>query len=311
MNTMTRKVCVVCGKDVSQTKRTKDQQGRYYCNPCWATRVSRHQLQTAQSSGIDIERRVPNLNRERVEGQGRSTPPPKPPSTPSHVSSATVAHPRGTPIWQRLLRLATVAVVTIVAVTAVVYFTWLRPQKQQMDQTLAAAVVQSERTEAMSRELTQRQIEEVQEKLVHVTEEAAVQPPQPPAGPSAAEEAAKRKLAAYVGACTPFVREIKALRFRVGQGASYDDFSEKLREVGDAYAQIDDPPDNVDAAAFAAAAASTMEHYRKAESRWAFALRNNLFLAEKYAIREMFESADSQVGLLASTFDLMQTRVSE
>lgn len=36
MPTGIQKVCCVCGKDVSQTKRTKDTKGNYYCNPCWA-----------------------------------------------------------------------------------------------------------------------------------------------------------------------------------------------------------------------------------------------------------------------------------
>jgi len=29
------KICCVCGKDVSQEKRTKDPQNHYYCQPCW------------------------------------------------------------------------------------------------------------------------------------------------------------------------------------------------------------------------------------------------------------------------------------
>ena len=33
-----RKICVVCKTDVSQMKRVKDDQGRYYCHPCWGKR---------------------------------------------------------------------------------------------------------------------------------------------------------------------------------------------------------------------------------------------------------------------------------
>ncbi|MDB5357041.1 MAG: hypothetical protein JWN24_3494 [Phycisphaerales bacterium] len=33
------KVCVTCGIDVSQRKRTKDAEGNYYCEPCWAARA--------------------------------------------------------------------------------------------------------------------------------------------------------------------------------------------------------------------------------------------------------------------------------
>lgn len=31
----TEKICHVCGQDVSRQKRTKDLQGRYYCQPCY------------------------------------------------------------------------------------------------------------------------------------------------------------------------------------------------------------------------------------------------------------------------------------
>ena len=33
-----RKICTVCKTDVSQTKRVKDDAGKYYCHPCWAKR---------------------------------------------------------------------------------------------------------------------------------------------------------------------------------------------------------------------------------------------------------------------------------
>ena len=33
---MVAKVCTGYGQDVSNQKRVKDQQGRYYCHPCWA-----------------------------------------------------------------------------------------------------------------------------------------------------------------------------------------------------------------------------------------------------------------------------------
>jgi len=35
-----QKVCVICGEDVANRPRTKDQQGRYYCNPCWDAKTS-------------------------------------------------------------------------------------------------------------------------------------------------------------------------------------------------------------------------------------------------------------------------------
>lgn len=34
-----RKVCCVCGTDVSGRKRTKDARGRYFCEACWAEQV--------------------------------------------------------------------------------------------------------------------------------------------------------------------------------------------------------------------------------------------------------------------------------
>lgn len=35
------KVCTMCGQDVSNVKRVKDQQNRYYCHPCWAARATK------------------------------------------------------------------------------------------------------------------------------------------------------------------------------------------------------------------------------------------------------------------------------
>jgi hypothetical protein len=35
------KVCVMCGQDVAGRPRTKDQAGRYYCNPCWSSAISK------------------------------------------------------------------------------------------------------------------------------------------------------------------------------------------------------------------------------------------------------------------------------
>src|SRR4051812_15152496 len=40
MTQMVAKICCVCGKDVSQVKRTKDVHANYYCNPCYAAKVS-------------------------------------------------------------------------------------------------------------------------------------------------------------------------------------------------------------------------------------------------------------------------------
>ena len=34
-----QKACSVCGIVVSHQRRTKDAQGRYYCQPCWSTKV--------------------------------------------------------------------------------------------------------------------------------------------------------------------------------------------------------------------------------------------------------------------------------
>lgn len=41
-----QKLCVICGDDVAGKPRTKDKQGRYYCNPCWNSQhnnESRHE----------------------------------------------------------------------------------------------------------------------------------------------------------------------------------------------------------------------------------------------------------------------------
>lgn len=41
------KMCVVCGDDVSQKKRIKDDQGRYFCHPCWNSASSSQGKPTA------------------------------------------------------------------------------------------------------------------------------------------------------------------------------------------------------------------------------------------------------------------------
>jgi hypothetical protein len=38
MAAISAKVCTVCGQDVASQKRVKDQQGRYYCHPCFLKR---------------------------------------------------------------------------------------------------------------------------------------------------------------------------------------------------------------------------------------------------------------------------------
>jgi hypothetical protein len=35
-----RKLCTVCGADISSRKRIKDRHGNYYCEPCWAAALS-------------------------------------------------------------------------------------------------------------------------------------------------------------------------------------------------------------------------------------------------------------------------------
>lgn len=50
-----QKRCKVCGKDVSQVKRTKDTSGNYYCDPCWETRLA-SQPAAARADGAVVGR---------------------------------------------------------------------------------------------------------------------------------------------------------------------------------------------------------------------------------------------------------------
>src|ERR1700729_4261908 len=36
---VSRKICVGCKADISHQPRTKDQQGNYYCAPCWRKKM--------------------------------------------------------------------------------------------------------------------------------------------------------------------------------------------------------------------------------------------------------------------------------
>jgi hypothetical protein len=47
------KVCVTCGTDVSQRKRTKDAEGNYYCEPCWAAKVDAARAGTPAPGSTD------------------------------------------------------------------------------------------------------------------------------------------------------------------------------------------------------------------------------------------------------------------
>ena len=47
------KICTVCGLDVSKQKRTKDAEGNYYCDPCWALKRERQQQVEASSAAPD------------------------------------------------------------------------------------------------------------------------------------------------------------------------------------------------------------------------------------------------------------------
>jgi hypothetical protein len=43
------RVCTGCGADISHARRVKDKVGNYFCEPCWATHVSSHAKDVAQS----------------------------------------------------------------------------------------------------------------------------------------------------------------------------------------------------------------------------------------------------------------------
>jgi TPR repeat protein len=56
-----QKVCKNCGKNVSQTKRVKDDSGRYFCPPCWHE-LGRSALAQAPDGDLDHDNSVPDLS---------------------------------------------------------------------------------------------------------------------------------------------------------------------------------------------------------------------------------------------------------
>jgi hypothetical protein len=45
-----KKVCIACGLSVAGKPRTKDRQGRYFCNPCWTSKLTESPRQSPSST---------------------------------------------------------------------------------------------------------------------------------------------------------------------------------------------------------------------------------------------------------------------
>lgn len=208
---------------------------------------------------------------------------------------------------QRPLQLGAVLLVSIVVACAIAYIAWLRPQNAQITKTLNEAATQRANEEAIVRKTAEQERVQEQEKLL-LAEEARLR----------AEEEAKAAIAqaqvdvaiirAYITSAEGFIREVKAMRGRIDAGTSFQEFTDKLLIVFDEYAQIESTPDDADAVRFSEAAAKAMEHYQRAQQQWAFAVRNNMWLAEKYKIRETFDCAEIEISIAIQSFNSLKLK---
>ena len=91
-----RKICTVCKADVSQTKRIKDDQGRYYCPPCWQKQQKSSPTQNPLGAGAKADPAIDNyalaalseLESESLAAMKRS------PATPATPMPATAPRPQ-------------------------------------------------------------------------------------------------------------------------------------------------------------------------------------------------------------------------
>lgn len=86
MTTDTRKICVVCQNDCSDVPRVKDDEGNYYCRPCYEQQVSKEKfrMQLPAESAPSVGGRTSG----KTAGATLSKPQPRTPSVAA-VSSAS------------------------------------------------------------------------------------------------------------------------------------------------------------------------------------------------------------------------------
>lgn len=205
----------------------------------------------------------------------------------------------------RTLRTLVVAIGLLMATCIGIYYLHLKPQNDQIQQTLADAAKQSEQSAAMSRKNTEHELQALRERAAKHGVSLDASPKPVTSEPDAAERAVKQvAVERYVALAEPFVREIKSLRSRVASGANYTEFNEKLLAMADAFAQLGVPPP--EAVPFVESANEAVDLYQRAGRQWMLAIRNNLFVAEKQRIREMLEQADGHVQALDGKFNTLK-----
>jgi hypothetical protein len=133
MSALVQKICSICGTNVSQLKRTKDERGNYFCVPCWQARVravanedDHYQrkpqpalpaLSPGTSPNLEPDDDLPELP---VAASAAMAPKPKPPLTPSGNPSnpSPIGKPEDSRKWLRII-VAPVWVVLILIITVV------------------------------------------------------------------------------------------------------------------------------------------------------------------------------------------------
>lgn len=73
------KICVVCGQDCSNKPRTKDAQGRYFCQDCYDQAVAKKKLAGSGPAKGSASQPAPQHPRPQPRPKSPSSPPPPPP----------------------------------------------------------------------------------------------------------------------------------------------------------------------------------------------------------------------------------------
>lgn len=308
MSAKTLKICHGCGNDVSQVKRTKDTQGRYYCNPCWETASrSRHKSPSSPEEGRSIPRTPlvpkalggestgagdwpqaddrmalagePEVRREPI-GAGRSSDQMATRLDVTGVPLKPVEHPQ-TPVgWRKVTVIG--GVLVGIAVVTTVYL------------------------------LVNRDKAKAQRPQVHQLDQGA-----PAKVGSEIPDAAARERKRFIDSVAPFVKVAKSLRSRAGTdfkpAMELTAFAEKVGSLEDAFTEIGTPPDGPEFTEVTETAKLVLSTYKtcleaRQLSASAHRTRDTLVWVEADGSElRARRRADKNIGLLLKILDLAAT----
>jgi hypothetical protein len=145
MSTLIRKTCSVCGTDVSQLKRTKDDHGNYFCAPCW-------QANAKTIAAEDLSHQRPRPGRPvapPVTTAARIDEEPLPElSLASRVTQmSTPATRRKTPLWRRIGTLIAIVIVAGCITVGACFVFVLKPENAKIQRMWKDIRAQESNTE--------------------------------------------------------------------------------------------------------------------------------------------------------------------